>query len=251
MSSGLIASQQTRPNTTDSYYVRKGEALSDPLVIESQDGNSTAVIGCGNNGNIVMYPTNPAGATYIQGNGGLFINSPNNNNILQLGSENDGDALVYQTAGSTLYLGRNGVIAFQDLSTAPFLRVGAGQGRIYDSVYNKPFTVTTLQIVPTVGNITYDNTSSVPAGLYQLQLTVETLTATGGAGNFLSMYVTLPPSTDVVNFSGNQIAPSAVGTSLLCLNSGYFSHPGGNMRVELNATTPWTGSWTLQLVKMG
>lgn len=230
---------------------RIAPTVVDPLIIKSADGGSSAVVGCNNNGNMIMYPTNPAGAIYVQGTSGLFINSPNNNQVLQLASENDGDAAVYQTGGSTLYLGRAGVIAFQNLSTAPSLIVGAGQGRIYDSVYNPVASISVLNN-NTTGNISYDNTATIAAGVYQLQLSVESPVATGTSTNFLEMYVTLPPSTSVVNFSGNEIAPGAVGTNLLQLNSGYFTHPGGSMRIEVGAsTTPWTGTWSLQLVKIG
>jgi hypothetical protein len=136
------------------------------------------------------------------------------------------------------------------------VQLGSGAtGRLYDTVYNPVASVTVLQ-APTTGNIVYDVAATRAAGVYQLQLSVETLVTTGAATNDLSMFVTAPPSTDVINFSGAEIAPSAVG-ALLCMNSGYFAHAGGNMRVQvraidgINPGTPWTGSWSLQLVKIG
>jgi hypothetical protein len=140
-------------------------------------------------------------------------------------------------------------------STAPVINIGSAPGRLYDSVYNPVASVIVLQ-APTTGNIVYDASATRLAGIYQLQLSVETLVTTGSATNVLTMFATLPPASPVVNFSGNEISPSAV-SGLLCLNSGYFVHPGGDMRVQVRATdggepsTPWTGDWVLQLVKIG
>jgi hypothetical protein len=169
----------------------------------------------------------------------------------QLVVENDGDVGFYQGTNGTLFLGGgSGRISLANLDATPVVQIGTQNGTVYDTVYNKVATLTVLQ-VETTGNITYDNTATRVAGVYQLQLSVESPVATGTSTNYLGMYVTLPPATAVVNYSGNQVSPGGVGTSLLNLNSGYFTHPGGSMRIEVNAGTPWTGTWTLQLVKVG
>jgi hypothetical protein len=222
-----------------------------PVTIVSPDGTLSGTISIANTSGDMTIVPDLAGARMRIGNGNNLFMSPSATTNAQIVVEDDGDVGFYQGGGSTLFLGAAGTIAFQDLSTAPVLRVGADQGRIYDSVYNPVATVTELQGL-TTGNVVYDVTATRAAGTYQLQLSIENVVATGTSTNFLEMYVTLPPSTEVVNFSGNEISPSAVGTNLLNMNSGYFTHPGGNMRVEIGAsTTPWTGDWVLQLVKVG
>lgn len=140
-------------------------------------------------------------------------------------------------------------------SAAPVINIGTAPGRLYDSVYNPVASVTVLQ-APITGNIVYDVAATRPAGIYQLQLSVESVVKAGSATNALTILATAPPSTQIVNFSGHQVLPAAVGT-ILCMNSGYFTHPGGSMRVEVRATdggipsTPWSGDWVLQLVKIG
>jgi hypothetical protein len=180
----------------------------------------------------------------------VSIVSPDTTKTGEITMTNSGDMGIYPDGGSnTVFMGLNNV-SFCDLSTTPSVEVGAAGGKIYDSVYNKVATLTVLQ-AETSGNVTYDNTATRAAGVYQLQLSVESPVATGTSTNYLGMYVTLPPATAVVNYSGNQVTPGGVGTSLLNMNSGYFTHPGGSMRIEVNAGTPWTGTWTLQLVKVG
>jgi hypothetical protein len=250
---GLISSRDVAATgaVNSNFFVRKGDAIPTPLTLLSPDGTRTASIDVANtSGNMTIAP-DLSGARMRIGNGNNLFISPSAVANAQLVVEDDGDVGLYQGGGGTLFLGAAGSIAFQDLSTSPNLRVGSGQGRIYDSVYNKPVNITVLQAVPTVGNIAYDQTASFVAGLYQVQLTVETLTATGGATNFLEFACSAPPSSEVINFSSTQVSPGGVGTSL-CMNSGFFTHAGGSLRVLMNATaTPWTGSWTLQLVKLG
>ena len=154
---------------------------------------------------------------------------------------------VLSSDGATMSLIANSVVGTVFVGSAP--------GRLYDTVYNPVASITVLQPL-TTGNIVYDVAATRPAGIYQLQLSVETLVTTGAATNVLSMFVSAPPATEVINFSGAEIAPSAVG-ALLCMNSGYFTHAGGSMRVQvraidgINPGTPWTGDWVLQLVKIG
>jgi hypothetical protein len=233
-----------------------------PLNILSPDGTQSGTISVASNGNMTM-TTNLAGAGMRIGNGNNLFMSPNGTTNAQLVVENDGDVALYQGGGSTMFIGVAGTIAFQDLSTAPVLRVGAAQGRIYDSVYNKAFTYTTLQS-PQIGttNIIYDEVVGVPAGVYQLQLSMEGLTALGTSSNFLTMSATDPTSPTparVLNFSGAQIPPGAVGPSVDNLLSGFFTHAGGDLRVQVQNQDPstptppsWTSTeWALQLVKLG
>lgn len=108
-------------------------------------------------------------------------------------------------------------------------------------------TITVLQ-AETAGNIVYDATASRAAGTYQLQLGVETPVAGSQA---LAVFATVPPSTNVVNFSGVEVVPASVGANLLCMVSGTFTHPGGNMRVQvLTGGTAWTGTWSMQLIQL-
>ena len=107
--------------------------------------------------------------------------------------------------------------------------------------------ITVLQ-AETTGNVTYDATATRDAGVYQLQLSIETPVVGSQA---ILFYATNPPSTSVLNYSGAEVLPTSVGSNLLCLNSGFFTHAGGSLRVEIStAGTAWSGTWTLQLVKI-
>ena len=108
-------------------------------------------------------------------------------------------------------------------------------------------SIITLQAVAS-GNITYDVAATRAAGTYVLQLAVETPVAGSQA---ISVFATIPPSTNVVDYSGVEVVPASVGANLLCMNSGAFVHPGGNMRIQIATSgTAWSGTWGLQLVKL-
>lgn len=209
MSSGLIPSNQTRPNTKDDYFVRKGEELivPTPLTIVSEDGTKLSSVGTGNDAN--MYLISDAGDVVVGTNATV--------------------------GGAVLEI--NGT---------------SGLGRVYDDVYNLPPTstpvITALQ-AETTGNVTYDSTATLDAGTYQLMLMIET--PVPAVGTQLAMRASNPPSTSVINYSGSEAVAASTGTNFLTLNSGYFVHPGGSIRIQVSSSgAAWTGTWALQLVKI-
>lgn len=251
MSSGLIPSQQTRPNTTDAYYLRKGEPIVSPTVVStidivSADGTKNAVIAQNNNGNMVIY--GDASGVLSLGNNSGIITIQNtlgdyNNSLLSAG----GQLQVIGDSQAALKSDASGFIIA--VSSDCFVNKGGANGIIYDTEYNKPFTYTTLQ-APTTGTIAFNQTITPVAGKYQLQLSVESPVA-GSAS--LQMFATDLPSTQVINFSGAEIVPASSGTSLLTLNSGYFNYDGaGGLKIEITTTgSAWTGAYEFQLVKLG
>jgi hypothetical protein len=124
----------------------------------------------------------------------------------------------------------------------------SGLGRVYDTVYNKPITISVLQ-AEISGPIAYNVISNVDAGVYQLQLSGETPVA---GSQSLNMFAVDLPSTAVINFSGVEVLPTSVGAGLLSMVSGYFNYDGtGGLSVRVEtAGTPWTAVWTLQLIKI-
>jgi len=220
-----------------------------PLSISSPDGSQTGTISVANaSGNMTIVP-DLSGAKIRIGNGNNLFMSPSGNTNAELVVEDDGDVGFYQGPTGNLFVGgASGSIAFQHLSVAPNLRVGTLSGRVYDTVYNKPITISVLQ--PEIGGpIAYNVISNVDAGVYQLQFSGET---TVPGSEALNMFATDEPSTAVVNFSGVEVLPASVGANLLSMVSGYFTYDGiGGLRVRLEtAGTPWTAVWTLQLIKI-
>jgi hypothetical protein len=127
---------------------------------------------------------------------------------------------------------------------------GGAAGEIYDTLYNPTYVISLLND-NTSGNIAYDQTATRAAGIYQVQLSVET--AVPASSTFLSTGTFAPPSTQLMNFSGSTANASQITAGQdFCLNSGFITHAGGNLRVVVvSSGAAWTGNWSLQLIKMG
>jgi hypothetical protein len=232
MSSGLIASQQTRPNTTDSYYVRKGEPIESPLNIESLDGTKEGEIVITNDGDMGIYPA-----------GG----------------------------GNTVFIGLNNV-SFCDLSATPVVEIGTGNGRVYDTVYNPVASINastfTSPAIPVSTNQLI-GTGALPAGLYMLQAKVNIIDNTTPyvAGTAINCYVedlpSAPPTTylpysSILITAGTLIDPSgSLGSDVdATFTSAIFSIPAGktNLKYVVEVDGSWnfgSGNLQLQLVKIG
>lgn len=242
--SGNLLPSATYASPGDALWAsRVAPTVVSPLLIKSADGTKTGTIAQNNNGNMVMY-SDPAGDLFL-GSGSIIVPSANASANTLIATANDGTSEFI--AESSVRLGTNSTSGGANFS----VQKGTGSiGQIYDTVYNPTVSYIVLND-NTTGDVTYDQTASRPAGKYQLQLSIENVVATGTSTNFLQMGTTAPPSTQLINFSGNESTPGGVGTALN-LNSGYFTHAGGNLRIFVTAvTTPWTGTWSLQLVKIG
>lgn len=289
---GLISSRDVAATgkVASNFFVRKGEAIQSPLLIKSSDGTQTAGIYCNNNGNMVIasdsdgimylfsgdgavqfYSPNQSksgavavnnggdmiilpgisGELYL-GLGNVYFASPNQTQNAQLVVANNGDTGLYQSgAGSTLFLGgSSGRVALASLDATPVVQIGTQNGTVYDTVYNPTYAISLLNN-NTTGNVAYDITATRAAGVYQVQLAIEN--ATPASGTILNVGCTAPPSSAVINFSGAAANAAAIGISQdVCLNTGFFTHAGGDLRVVVSSSgAAWTGTWSLQLIKMG
>lgn len=247
--SGLIG-PQAFSNAVTPYYALAGSGTSSlisPVNVVSADGTKTGVIDQNNNGNMIIY-SDTAGALFLGNNSGaVAIKSTDGdygNSLLSAGNQ------LQLIGASQATLKSNSSGFFLGMSSDAFINKGGANGIVYDSVYNKPFTFTTLQ-AQTTGNIAYNQTLTPSAGKYQLQLTVENPVAP--AGSSLEMFAVDLPGTQVINFSGAEVLSSSVGTNLLTLNSGYFTYDGvDGLKVEIIVTgSAWSGTWEFQLVKLG
>jgi hypothetical protein len=174
---------------------------------------------------IISPDTSNTGLISVANSGAVQISSSNESAIV-IGDNSESDGAVLQVNGS------------------------AGVGRVYDTLYNPAFTFFNLQSEIT-GVVAYAQTTTPTAGKYQLQLSIES-TIAGDAS--LSLFAVDLSGAQVLNFSGVQILPSSVGPSLLTMNSGFFSYDaaGPGLRVQITTTgSNWTGTWALQLVKLG
>lgn len=123
-------------------------------------------------------------------------------------------------------------------------------GRVYDERFNPPFTATITTLQSATGNITYNNTSVsvVAGGVYQVQLTANNIQAIVG-----------PPFQIVVNgvaglpgltFAASVVDPSIYDTGTMQLMTNYFTPSSTTVGIEI-PNVNWTGTWVLQLVRLG
>jgi hypothetical protein len=226
-------------------------ALVSPVNIVSPDGTKTGVIAQLNNGNMTVKSDTAGNLVLGNANGLVFIQSSNavtgtNNFLNSFGS----DLRLTGTDTGTITSYNTGLSIVA--SDKAYVRQGSGtNGQIYDTFYNPPYTITLLNN-NTTGEIIYDNTATRSAGVYQVQLSVESTLPSGST--FLTIACSAPPSTSTINFSGVSINASAVAISNqdVALNTGYFTHAGGNLRIVVQSSgANWSGTWSLQLVKIG
>lgn len=230
---GLIPTHQTRANTTDEYYLRKGAPITTPLVIASADGTHTSTLAVSNGGNLTISTdadSSPFNDMVLEPAGNLYLQPQKVAGFTQVGEGTEASGAILNIAGAS------------------------GPARVYDSVYNKPpsyQSITTL-IAPTSGNIAIDTTASLTAGVYQLQFFAETIAPTSATR--LRMYATAPLSSAVINYSGASIAADA-NMAEANIISGYFTATAaGTYRFFVacsNLAAPWSaGEYGLQLVKL-
>ena len=224
------------------------------VTISPNPGNNCIVSNLSNNNATVMAINNTGTASTVSllrlntGNGGYGLYA----------TQSEASASGYETAPSTFqiysyYPNANNVLTIYPNGSTIINGNLSVNGTINATQLSN--TITDLQSQTAPGtNITYNSAISLSAGRYQLQLCVLDMVATG---NFLNFFCANPATpTDPINYSANQVDPDAVGYKL-CMNSGYFQHSGGNLQIILNTVdssgiiqTPWTGTWSLQLVKI-
>lgn len=158
--------------------------------------------------------------------------------------------------GSQTIVGDGAVVGGCNLSVAG--RVSGGSppitSRVFDSVFNPPpsqFVITLVASAPS-GNIAFVQDLTLSAGLYQLQLSIES--ATSVANSSLQVFATAPPSTAVINQSGASRFTTLSQNVSDCINTGFFAFAGGNLRVAVECSVLgsfWTGSFECNIVKLG
>ena len=238
---GLISSRDVAATgaVASNFFVRKGEPIESPLVINSPDGTKSAIVAESNAGQMTI--GTESGIVNVISDDGVSANFLFSNN----------DALEVVGLNTALLESYNSGLQIIAGTTQASVKVGAGAlGRIYDTVYNPTYVISLLND-NTSGNIAYDVSATRAAGVYQVQLTVET--AVPAATTFLSTGTFAPPSTSLMNFSGQAVSATSIATGQdFCLNSGFITHAGGSLRVVVvSSGAAWTGNWSLQLVKMG
>ena len=254
------------------YYLRKGEPLSlpSPLTLVSPDGTKTGGIAVGNDGTMVFANDNNDNtlggffmgcaeaaqsdlivASYPDSQiaGGIIVNNMAGagfNESAQYYCDLDGAALVASST-AIVRLGNSS-------SATPVVEVvgSAGEGSVYDSVYNPVNKIITLQ-PSTTGNMSLTlNPYPLNAGTYRLELFCEGVVVPA-AGTRLRMAVaTTGGSITIVDYSQASINDvAAAGTTGFSLNSGSFTLEAGNYDILLQSSgADWTATWGLQLVKL-
>lgn len=245
---GITSVANTGSTSANIWAKKLAPVVVSPLSVVSPDGTKTGSIAQNDNGNMII-TSDPSGSLYLGNSSGqVYINDTDEVSInfllsagaqLQVVGQNLASLKSYNS-GNLLSIGSDAVV-----------NKGSGNGILYDTQYNPTITLALLND-NTTGNITYDNTASRVAGVYQVQLSIEsTVPATT---TFLTIACSAPPSTSTMNFSGAAVNASAVSVSNqdVALNTGFFTHAGGNLRVVVQSSgAAWTGTWSLQLVKMG
>jgi hypothetical protein len=224
------------------------------VTISPNPGNTCIVSNLSNNDATVMAINNTGTTSTVSllrlntGNGGYGLYA----------TQSEASASGYQTAPSTFqiysyYPNANNVLTIYPNGSTIINGNLSVNGTINATQLSNTITVLQPQTAP-VSNIAYNITTSFPAGTYQLQFCVLNMNA---IGNFLNFFCANPATPTVpINYSANQVPSGAVGYNL-CMNSGYFQHSGGNLQIIVDSRdssgtiqTPWTGTWSLQLVKI-
>lgn len=244
---GLIGSRDVSATgaVASNFFVRKGQPIASPLVITSPDGTQLGEIAVNNNAEMSL--NSESGIVNIASDDGVSENF--------LFSNNDRLEVVGLNS-AVLHSYNSGVKIFAN-DIASVQVVNGALGRIYDTVYNPTYVISSLNN-NTTNACVYDQTEFRISGVYQLQLSIEVTQPSDSS--VLSLYA-IGTGSQVINFSGAAINAAAVSaTQLIMLNSGFFAHEGGNLRVVLEAqlvpllpplpAQPWTGTWSLQLIRM-
>ena len=220
------------------WATRVEPTVINTLTVVSPDGTKSGIVAESNAG--AMTIGTASGIVNVISDDGVSDNFLySNNDVLEVVGLN-GALIESYNSGVTVIAGAQASV-----------KVGAGAlGQIYDTVYNPTYVISLLND-NTSGNIAYDITATRAAGIYQVQLSVET--SVPAATTFLSVGTFAPPSTQLMNFSGQAVSATAISTGQdFCLNSGFITHAGGSLRVVVvSSGAAWTGNWSLQLVKMG
>jgi hypothetical protein len=221
------------------WATRVEPTVINTLTVVSPDGTKSGIVAESNDGDMTIGTA--SGIVNIISDDGVSDNFLfSNNDVLEVVGLN-GALIESYNSGVTVIAGAQASV-----------KVGAGAlGQIYDTVYN-PVTTLSLLNNNTTGEITYDNTATRAAGVYQVQLSIESTLPS--SSTFLTIACSAPPSTSTINFSGAAINASAVALTNqdVALNTGYFTHAGGSLRVVVQSSgAAWSGTWSLQLVKMG
>jgi hypothetical protein len=220
------------------WATRVEPTVINTLTVVSPDGTKSGIVAESNDGDMTIGTA--SGIVNIISDDGVSDNFLfSNNDVLEVVGLN-GALIESYNSGVTVIAGAQASV-----------KVGAGAlGQIYDTVYNPTYVISLLNN-NTTNDIAYDITATRAAGIYQVQLSVET--AVPAATTFLSVGTFAPPSTTLMNFSGQAVSATAISTGQdFCLNSGFITHAGGNLRVVVvSSGAAWSGTWSLQLVKMG
>jgi len=235
--SGLIPSQQTRPNTTQEYYLRKGEDVIAPLTIVSSGG--TASINLVNSANpsttYALFNASATGQGLVAGDLQIY----------GYGTTGAREILQARSNGSAIELGDSTVVGGSAISVNGTL----GLSRVNDPVYN-PATAITSIVASANGNIVYNNTYSFTAGNYAIQLSGEAVTS--AINTRLRIYLAGPtPASTVVNFAVASIAGDTNMTEF-SLSTNIFNIPAsGTYRIFVVSTgANWTSTeWGMNLIE--
>lgn len=249
---GLIPSQQTRPNTTDEYYLRKGQPIVSPLVIASLDGTHTSTLSTSNGGDLTVSTAGPGvyNDIILMPEGNLYLQPQAE--FTQVGEGTEVSGAVLNIAGAS------------------------GPGRVYDTVYNKVAAQQTV-VASTSGPIlvggslgAYTLVNLPSAGYYIFELSVENAVKTPAVISFLEMYCTDNNGGQVINQTSVQIASTSFATTQVgpdppayssgfVLTSGIFPANGAQtLRLHIDTVldtgvrvgTAWTGTWELKITQI-
>jgi hypothetical protein len=190
---GLIPSQQTRPNVTDEYYLRKGQPIVGPVNIV---GASLRLTNTATPSTSYIIYNNP------EDGGGLIAGDFQ---IFGYGPTGPREVLHATPDGSSLIVGDATVVGGADLS----VNGPDGPSRVNDPIYNPatlisvPNMHTTGQTL-TAGSGVFATQAVIAPGLYQLQCEINMSNAGTFAipvGGSLNFYLALAAGTGSVEWS--------------------------------------------------
>ncbi len=230
------------------YAKRVAPVVVDPLTIVSQDGESSAILGVNNNGNFIMYPTNPAGATYFGGGQGIYVQSADSTNETGVYTANDGTTLITGSDSMRLVLTETGGGNSFTVQKGP----GVGAiGEIYDTVYNPPVVITDLLTYSGAAEpLEYNQPLTLAEGTYRIEMFAETVVPQ--IGTRLRMYLSGPnPASTVVNYANNSMATDTA-IAEFSMSTGTFSVEAGTFTLRVTSSgANWTATqWGIQLLKL-